>query len=425
MLFENISVLLPDGSVKADCFVGVKGDRIDFVGAERPREDYGEGYNGAGKLLMPGFVNAHCHVPMVLLRGYAEDLPLERWLVEKIFPAEDKLNGEAVYRGSLLGIAEMIRSGVTSFSEMYFFCEDIARAVLESGIKCNLTQGITCFDDSSLWEMEKFFKAKNLYERYHNLGDGRLYIDMCIHAEYTSTPKVVREMAEYAKQTGARMQIHLSETKSEHEGCKERHGLTPAEYFESLGVFDVPCTAAHAVWVEESDIAVLSQKGVFVAHCPTSNLKLGSGIAPVAGMLEGGVKVALGTDGAASNNSLDMFAELKLAAILQKGGANDPELMPVKELLYMAARAGALSQGREDTGEIKVGCRADLVVLDLDSISMTPLHNTASSLVYSAGSRDVVLTMCDGRVLYRDGEFLTIDIELVKREVNKAIKIFY
>lgn len=422
MLFKNISVMLPDGKVQHDVFVGIKGEYIDFIGRDLPQRDYGEHYDGRGKLLAPGFVNAHCHVPMVLFRGYAEDVPLDKWLRSLIFPAEEKLTAKGVYWASLLGIAEMIKCGVTSFSEMYFFCEQIAGAIIESGIKCNLSQGITCFDDSSLYELESFKNAKLLYENYHKSGNDRLYIDMCIHAEYTSTPKVVRQMGEYCKEIGANIHIHLSETKSEHEQCKQRHGMTPARYFEQNGIFDSPCTAAHAVWVEDEDLEILRDKNVTVAHCPCSNLKLGSGIAPVAKMLERGVRVALGTDGAASNNSLDMFSELKTAALLQKGCNHDPSLLPADDALYLVSRAGALSQGREDTGAIKEGCRADLFVLDISDINMTPAHNIAANVIYSAKSSNVLLTMCDGKILYKNGEFTTLDIELIKHNVKRWLK---
>jgi len=421
MLFSSIDILRADGTVTADQFVGIKGKTIEYIGPNQPGEDYGRVYDGRGKLLAPGFINSHCHVPMTLLRGYGEGLPLDRWLKERIFPFEDQLDGEAVYYGSLLGIAEMFAGGITGFSEMYYFCEDIARAVLESGVSCNLSRSITAFDNTTLVGQTYYREAKELYKRYHGAGDGRLLVDMSIHAEYTNNGPVAAKLAEFAQLNGCRMQIHLSETKKEQEECIRRHGKTPAEFFLDQGLFSVPTTAAHCVYVTESDMEILREKKVTVAHCPTSNMKLGSGIAPVAALLKKGINVTLGTDGVASNNNFDMLKEMRFAALLQNGAGRDPGLVSPAEVLHMAALAGAKGQGREDTGEIAVGKMADLVVVDCGTVNMIPCYDRAVSLVYSAKSTDIRMTLCRGTVVYEDGAYPGLDMERIRSQVAGSL----
>lgn len=424
MLFENIHVLQEDGTVLDNAYLLTQGERIAYIGQDRPDAQLSDGeetYNGADKLVIPSFINTHCHVPMTLLRGYGEGLPLHEWLFDRVFPIEDKLTGEQVYYASLLGIAEMLASGVTSFTDMYFFCGDIARAVLESGIKCNLCKGVTGIDGTAPQENKHVLQGVQLCEEYNGAANGRIMTDLCIHAEYTSDPALVAYVADYAKKIDTRMHIHLSETKREHEECKERWGKTPAQYFDGLGVFDVKTTAAHCVFLEGEDFDLLAQKGVTVAHCPSSNLKLGSGVADIARMQTAGINITIGTDGASSNNNLNMLEELHVASLLQKGVSNDPLAMPPQSVLDMATKNAALSQDRPDTGALKEGNRADLAVIDLHRPHLLPRHDLLSNLVYSAQASDVVLTMCDGKVLYRDGEYTTIDIERVYAGVEKSV----
>ncbi len=420
MLFTNIDYLAPDQSVQHG-FVATFENKIVSVGKDRPQGDFGEEYDGKDRLLIPGFVNAHCHVPMTLLRGYGEGLPLQRWLTERVFPFEAQLDDEAVYWGAMLGIAEMLRSGITSFTEMYDHCGAIARAVLQSGVSCNLSRGLMCFDDTPLQQLIPFQETLQLFDEYNGAGDGRLQVDFCIHAEYTSNPDTVSGVANVASNRHARMHLHLSETKQEQQQCVERHGKTPAAYFEQLGVFANPTTAAHCVWVTEQDRAILKRNGVTVAHCPASNCKLGSGIAPVCELLEEGVPVAIGTDGVSSNNSFNFLQELRLAILLQNGTRQNPNAISAAQVLQMATEAGARSQGR-NSGVIRCGAVADLAVVRCDSINMTPCYNPLVNLVYSANLPDTVLTMCAGKVLYRDGQLVTIDAERAKFEVNRAVQ---
>ena len=418
MLFCNIDVLDEGFILKRGQYVGTRDGMIDYIGPAAPDADYGERYDGRHRLLLPGFYNVHSHAPMTLLRGYAENLPLQRWLNEKVFPFEDKLDDEAAYHGTQLAIAEMLACGTVSFTDMYFFLDGMTRAILESGIKCNLSRGLTVFDDSSYEALPAYQDNLRLLGEWNGANQGRLRGDLCIHGEYTSTPKVVEAVAAQAGACGAQMHIHLSETQEEHEACKQRHGMTPAAYMQAHGIFDVSTTAAHCVWLEGEDFDILKKHGVTVACCPASNLKLASGYANVPRMLDMGINVALGTDGAASNNNLNILQDLYLFAVAYKGYYRDATLITPAQALYAATRAGALSQGRTDSGLLKVGCKADLCVINTDTPQFTPMTDAACNVVYAAQGADIRLTMVDGEVLYRDGSYTTIDLEKVKAEVR-------
>jgi 5-methylthioadenosine/S-adenosylhomocysteine deaminase len=421
MIFKNITILDEFFSPREGMYVGIKDDIIDYVSTEEPSRDYGEVYDGKGKVLMSGFYNAHAHTPMTLMRGYGENLTLQSWLNDRIFPFEDKLDEEAIYYGMLLGIAESLRFGIVSSTDMYYFCETMAKAILESGVKNNLGRGITNFTDQDIYGLAGFKETKSLFEDYHNAGNGKIKVDVSLHAEYTSNPKTVSQLAEYANSVGANMHVHVSETHAEHEECKARHGgMTPVKYLSSLGLFDTKATAAHCVWVEEEDMDILAEKGVTVASCPISNLKLASGVCKVPMLLEKEVNVAIGTDSVASNNSLDFIEEMKFFALVNKGSQLDPTLITPTQTLSAATFSGAKSQGREDCGKLAKGYKADLIVLDLAKPNMHPVHSLKNNIVYSASGSDVLLTMVDGKVLYKDGEFLTIDMEKVIYGAQKA-----
>lgn len=411
MLFCHIDLIDSAFTLRRDQFVGVRGGRIAYIGGTCPDGDWGEFYDGRRKLLLPGFYNTHCHAAMTLLRGCAEGLPLDRWLNEKVFPFEAKLTPAAVGAGARLAIAEMLRCGIVSFSDMYFSCEATGQAVLDSGIKCNLSRSLTLADGEDYRHSAAYAEITTLLRDWQGAGDGRVTVDMCLHAEYTSNPALVAAVAEHARDAKTGLLLHLSETKAEHEGCKARHGKTPAAYFASLGAFDVPATAAHCVWVEPEDRAVMAEKGVSVAACPASNLKLASGFIDVPALLRAGVNVTLGTDGAASNNALDGFRDMTLLSLLAKGVTGDPTALSPADSLRIATRCGAVAQRRVDCGTIAVGSKADLCVIDTDQPWYTPSNDLIGSVVYAGRGTDVVLTMVDGRVLYRDGDYLTLDIE--------------
>ena len=430
LLFKNARLLPRTPSDKADeatqwCIV-VTDSTITYIGESVPEDTFDKTVDCKGNLLMPAFYNAHCHAAMTLFRGYGEDLPLRRWLDEKILPAEEKLNFRRVYYGAKLAIAEMIKNGVVSFSDMYMFQDATAEAVLETGVKANLSRSIVSFDPSIKHEEDaRFAESVRLVEQYHGAADGRLKIDMSLHAEYSNVDACCRYVAEYAAENGLGMQLHLSETEKEHMECIERHGMTPTAYFASLGVLDVPTTAAHCVWVTDEDIGILKRKGVSPAHNPVSNLKLGSGVMPLRKMLDAGLNVTLGTDGVASNNALSVLRELQTAAILHKGVHRDPENIRAAELIALATRNGALAQGRGDCGILEVGARADLILIDLNAVNNIPCYDLATTLAYSADHSNVLLTMCDGRILWDSGEYTSIDIECLLFEARGVIRHYF
>ena len=421
MLFENITIMDENMVQQNNMFVGIEGNRIDYIGEQKPEKDYGSVYNGKGKLLMSGFYNAHGHSAMTLMRGYGENMSLQDWLNKRIFPFEANLDGEAVYWGTLLAMAESIRYGIVSTTDMYYFCDDMIRAVLDAGCKNNMGRGVVNFTDEDLYQIDAFREMKSTFENFHGAGNGKILVDMSLHAEYTSNPKTVLQIAEYTRSIGANMHVHVSETKGEHEECKARHqGQTPVAYLNNLGLFDTPTTAAHCVWIEGDDFRILKEKGVTVASNPISNLKLASGVCNVPKLLKEGIRVAIGTDSVASNNSLNFIEEMKVFAISSKQKYEDPTAVTPEETLLAATLSGALSQGRKDSGSLKAGYKADLIVLDIDQPHMVPIYHLANNLVYSASGSDIVLTMVDGRILWQDGEYKTIDIEKTMAEAQNA-----
>lgn len=422
MLFERIDVCLPEGVVPGQ-YVAIEGNRVAYIGGKAPSvgEYAGETYDGKGKLLMPAFFNAHAHTPMTLMRGYGENLTLHDWLKLRIFPFEARMTGRDIYYSTLLGIAEMLRFGIVSATDMYSNLDDMARAFIESGAKVNLCNAVTNFTGQPYETLAATKDAHAAAEKHHMAADGRVRVDFGVHAEYTSDEKTVRAAAEDVAKRGLRAHVHISETKMEHEECKARRGgKTPVAYFASCGLLDVPATAAHCVWIDDEDRAILAEKGATVASCPKSNLKLGSGVFDARAARKAGVPFAIATDSVASNNNLNMMEELRVFLLAQKGFSGDPTLITPKEALYAATRAGALSQGREDCGEIREGNRADLIVLDVSGPSMWPAHEMLNNVAYSASGSDVLLTMCDGKILYRDGVYKTIDLERVFHEVEAS-----
>ena len=427
MLFKDIAVLDEDFGYREHQWVGVDGDTIAYLGAKEPAdaERFGEVYDGTGKLLMPAMYNAHTHAPMTLLRGYAENLPLQAWLEQKCWPFEGKMTGDDNYWATLLAGAEMLRYGTVSFSDMYYYSPERARAVEELGMKANLCTSPIAFEPKPIQEYPVFAEMEDGIDNIDGRADGRIKFEGCIHAEYTNNDVTAKSVFDWAKKRDTRLHIHVSETENEVEQCRERHdGKSPVQWLESLGALDVPLSAAHCVWVDDDDIAILAKHGATVIHNPASNLKLSSGFAPIAQMMDAGVNVALGTDGMASNNNHDMFQDMYLMAMLPKGNLLDPTLVTPQQALFAATRAGAIAQGREDCGLLKQGFKADLCVLDVTGPSWCPVNDMPTNVVYAGHGSDVVLTMCDGKVLYRDGEWPTIDLDRVKAEVaERTVRI--
>lgn len=420
VIFKNIDILNDRFEVERNMFVGVKGGVIDYIGSTCPDAKYDSEIYGSGKLLSPGFFNLHSHAAMTILRGYAENLPLHSWLHDKIFPFEARLREQDVYNGVMLAAAEMLRFGTVSFSDMYMFGSATARAVYESGIKCNLSVPVFCFSESD----EKNMPAhKELNEFMSEFKDAEnITFEIAVHGEYTSTERAVRATAEYAKEKGLGAHIHLSETKKEYEECKARHGKTPAKYFADAGLFDVRTTAAHCVYVENDDLDILKEYAVSPALNPASNMKLASGFAPVPKMIEKGINICLGTDGAASSNNLNMQKDLYLLSIIYKAAFEDAAAIKYTDCLKAATINGAVAQDRLDTGVIKQGFRADLRMIDTDCPNMFPTTDIASNLVYALSGGENVLTMVDGRILYHNYEYYSIDIEKVKYEAEGSVR---
>lgn len=429
LLLTHCSALVPDGetgyALLDPAFIGIEDDTIVSVGASEPAGDWTK-KDMHGALLIPGLVNGHTHAAMTLLRSRGSGLPLDRWLNEAIFPIEDRMLREDMAAGNALAQLEMLRTGTTAYSDMYYNLDTEAELCLQSGMKVNLGRAVTSFDpDEPAASSSRVRESLALFDDWHGKANGRIRVDFSIHAEYTCTERMAKEFAALGAARGARMHLHLSETAREHEACKAKYGKTPAEWFRDLGVFDLPTAAAHCVFAEDGDLAIFGAYGVSPVHNPSSNLKLGSGVMRLKAMLDKGLCVGLGTDGAASNDNLDMLEEMHLAALLHNGVLRDPTAIRPADVLRMATRNGALLQGRPDTGALEPGKKADIVAIDLDAPHLVPAFDPLALLVYSAQGADVRMTMVDGRILYENGEYFTLDADRIRFDVQKALGRLY
>ena len=422
ILLHHCRALLMDeaATVLDDAFVVVEGETIASVTPTRPAGAFTQEIDCGGNVLMPGLVNAHTHIPMTLMRGYGGGGDLHTWLNDWIFPAEAKLDGRAVRAGAGLALAELIASGVTTIADMYMHTTHIAQAVLEAGISANLSCGGVYFGAPGDFGPDTCKDCENqriLTEEFHGAGNGQILVDASVHGEYTSNVPLWQWMADYAQRKGLGMHVHVSETQSEHEACKGRWGLTPFAILDRYGVWDTRAIAAHCVWTTEEDWAAMAEKGVTCVHNPVSNLKLGSGVAWIPAMKAAGVPIALGTDGVSSNNNQDMFEEMKFAAVLHNGVTHNPLALLPQDVLAMATREGAKALGRQ-TGRIAPGYVADLILVDFTRPHLTPCHSVMDNLVYAAHGSDVVMNMARGKIIYKDGTFLTLDLEKIQAEVK-------
>ena len=408
---------------RPDYFYGdilINADRIEKITEYPEKIDSANAetiIDGSRMLVMPGLINTHGHAAMTLFSSYADDLPLKEWLEEKIWPIEEHLTADDVYWGALLAICEMIRGGTTTFKDMYFFMEKVAEAVAESGIRAYLSRGMIGFGESAergLIEAEDFIRS------WHGKEEGRINVTLGPHAPYTCPPEYLKKVMNLADKTGRPLQIHLSETKFEVEESIRQFGKSPIELVHQLGLFDFKVTAAHCVHVSDHDLDLLAENNVGVANNPGSNLKLGSGIAPVVKMLKRGINVGIGTDGASSNNNLDMFEEMRLTSLLAKGLALDPTLIEAKTALRMATVTGAKALFMENTGQLTENWKADLIGLRLDRPHFVPMHDPLAQLVYAASSADVDLVLVNGRILLEKGELKTLDEEKIKAEATRC-----
>ena len=427
-LFENCTVYVNDinKTVLSGAYVSVEVKLISYVGIDKPEDKFDIIKNLNGNILMPGLFNCHTHSPMVLLRGIGSDLPLDKWLFDTVFPIEDRLIGEDIDAGTDLALMEMLSSGTVSFSDMYFFPERTCDKVIAAGMKANISRPVQCFDpEEKPFDSYRIKEASALYDAYHGKADGKLLIDFCIHAEYTCDEKTTAYFSEICNAKHGNMHIHLSETQSEHDNCIKKYGKTPAQWFDDLGAFDSGCFAAHCVALTDGDIEIFKKRDVSVVHNPTSNMKLGSGFADIQRYIDEGINVAIGTDGAASNNNLDLLEEMHLASVIHNGYKREATIMKAKDIIDLATVNGAKLQRRENCGRIQPGYHADLVVLDRSKPHMRPCLDVPALIVYSAQGSDVIMTVCDGEILYENGEYMTIDAEKTYYNFDKSVERLY
>jgi 5-methylthioadenosine/S-adenosylhomocysteine deaminase len=392
--------------------LAIGGDTILAVGAAddlRSRYPHATVMAEPHGLIMPGLVNVHTHAAMSLFRGLADDLPLMQWLQDYIFPLEATLTGEQVYQGTLLSLCEMIRSGTTSFCDMYLFAGEVARATAESGMRAWIGEVLYDFPSPNYGPVENGFAyTRELLDRYRNHSLINITVDP--HAVYTCSPELLTRLGAMAREAGALYVIHLAENEEEVRTCRERYGRTPVEHLEHLGLLGPQVVADHCVMLTPAEIDLLAKRGVKVAHCPESNLKLASGIAPVVDMLAAGITVGLGTDGSASNNDVDLFGEMNTAAKIHKVDRMDPTVMSASTTLHAATRGGARVLGADALiGSLEAGKKADCIVLDLDQPHLTPIYHPVSHLVYAARGADVIHSVINGRVVMRNRQLQTLD----------------
>jgi 5-methylthioadenosine/S-adenosylhomocysteine deaminase len=409
--------LLPmdeDVTVIRDGAVAVKDGRILDTGSHEElsrRYEAARVLGGRGKAVLPGFVNTHTHAPMVFMRGLADDLPLKEWLEENIWPTESRwLSGEFVTDAASLACLEMLKAGITSFCDMYFFEDEVGSVAKSMGMRALLGAGILDFPTKlTMCADDCLENAERLIEKWK--GDEFISTSIAPHSAYGCGAETLGKVLDMAERHGVLMQIHLAETRWEVEEIRKNHGKTPVMHLDSVGMLGRGLVAFHCIWVSEEELSLLAEKNVGVSHCVKSNLKLASGIAPVARMLEKGVRVSLGTDGAASNNSIDIMSEMSTAAKLHKAISEDPTVLRAPTALKMATRWGAEVMGMGDVGSLAPGKAADLIVVNLDKPHLSPLYSICSHLVYSARPEDVEDVMVGGKVVVEGGRLVTADEE--------------
>jgi 5-methylthioadenosine/S-adenosylhomocysteine deaminase len=370
-------------------------------------------------LIMPGLINTHTHAAMACFRGLADDLPLMQWLQENIFPVEAKLTPEIVYHSTLLSICEMIKSGTTSFCDMYLFAADVARAADKAGMRAWIGEVLYDFPSPNYGELENGFKyTENLFARYNDHDLISITVDP--HAVYTCSPDLLTRLGRMATEKKALYVIHLSENQDEINTCLERYGCTPVIHLENLNLLNDRVVADHCVMVTDDEINLMADRGVKVVHCPESNMKLASGIAPVTKMLDAGINLGIGTDGSASNNDVDMFGEMNTAAKIHKVATMDPTAMAASTTIHAATMGGAMVLGSaHETGSLEPGKKADLIILDLNQPHLTPIYNPVSHLVYAARGSDVIHSIINGKIVMQNRHLTTLDESAILEQTEQ------
>lgn len=423
-LFTNATILtMTDDAVLRDASLVTDGTTISYVGTEPPDDSYDETVDCSGRLLMPGLVNTHGHAAMTLLRGYGNDLPLQTWLEEKMWPMEARYGDDQVRWGTALAVVEMLKGGTTTFADMYDRMDEVAKVVAESGMRASLCRGVIGFG-SEEEKAAKLAESVRFVQEWEGAAYGRITTMLGPHAPYTCPPEFIERFVEKSGELDVSISIHMSETAFEVEQNVKDYGKRPAKHLRDIGVFDRPTIVAHAVHLTDEEIEILREKDVKVSHNPGSNLKLGSGIARVPEMLAAGMRPSLGTDGAASNNNLDMFEEVRLAALIHKGNTLDPLSVPAIEALRMGTIYGAEGLFISDkVGTLEVGKRADFIALDLSRPHLHPqgeLNDLISHIAYSAVCSDVTDVWVDGERVVENGVCTRLDEEEVVAKANEA-----
>ncbi|MBR0261606.1 MAG: amidohydrolase [Selenomonadaceae bacterium] len=415
-VIRDVKMLKPSGEV-VTANIHVSGDKISKITGGEVTD--GKIIDSKNKFATPGLVNAHTHASMTLFRSYSDDKALMDWLQKDIWPIEDKMTPKDLYWGAALAAVEMIKSGTTAFADMYGPCMDeVAKVVDESGLRGSLSRGLIGFADSG----ERLAENVELYKNFHGAADGRITIMLGPHAIYTCSPDYLKKVAAEAQKLGAEIHMHMNETQTEINDCIKNYGKRPFEVVAETGLLDLGMLAAHCVWLSDEEIEIIKAKKVRVAHNPGSNMKLASGIAPVTKLLAEGVTVALGTDGAASNNNLDMLEEIRLAALLAKVDTLNPLAVPAAQSIQMATENGAKALGLQNVGRLEEGCKADIVLWDMSGVEWQPNYNPASLLAYSANSSAVDTVIVDGKILMQGRELKTLDEEKILSEFNSCVK---
>ena len=416
-LIKNVHALLPDGTTPLTNIM-IEGDRIKAMGEVPDGFLPDKTIDGKDHFAIPGLVNAHTHASMNLLRSYADDMELMDWLTNKIWPVEEKMGSDDIYWGAMLAAAEMIRSGTTAFADLYGPCEErVAEATIESGLRGILSRGLIGVAPDSDKKLEE---AASLYRDFHGAGEGRVTVMFAPHALYTCPPEFLKKVSKAADEYNAEIHIHMSETQGEVENCLKEYGKRPFAHVESTGLFEHGTMAAHCVHVDDEDISIIKKHHIRVVHNPGSNMKLASGIAPVPRLLKEGICVGLGTDGASSNNNLDMLEEVQRSALLHKVAACDPLAGPALEAVKMGTEYSAQAVGLKDAGRLEAGALADIVLFDLNNVMWCPRHNLVSLLAYSARSSSVDTVLVAGKVLMEKHELKTLDEERIRFEAQRC-----
>lgn len=401
-------------------YMTIEDDLITYIGEAEPAHEEGALIvDGSRLLFMPGLVNTHGHAAMSLLRGYGDDMVLQSWLQEKMWPMEEKFTGEDVYWGTALSVLEMLKGGTTTFLDMYDHMDRVAEVVEQSGIRAVLMRGVIGLCPEEV-QNHKLAEAIAFARNWHGKADGRITTMLSPHAPYTCPPEFFVKFVQAAHDLDLPMHTHMSETRHEVEQNVTDYGLRPVAHLEKLGMFTRPSLIAHGVHLNDEEISILARYNVGVSHNPGSNLKLASGVARVPELLAAGVKVSLGTDGAASNNNLDMFEEMRLAALIHKGVSGDPTAVPAPEALLMATEYGAQSVFLNSVGRLATGMKADFIALDIDQPHLLPHTDLLSHAVYSASAKDVEHVWVNGKQVVKHGQCLTLDEEAIRRRAQET-----